>query len=254
MEKIIKYYKDILGIDLNDSQHPISNKINSIESSTETDKKIKEHHLRILGLSLMDIKEYDEDIYDYYIKRIVNNTDISIHGHIFEINQCAHFIRVSKEKELNFKFGEPNLNEPDFIVNECGFEITSSRFANYNAGANPGIKLLRKFREKNGKEYADTNCALIIDINQMSYHTIKNGQPVSPTFEEVRETIRKESKFGLVLFFVEWIEKKDDNFFFKGTVYSDYNESCKPDLKEMIQQKFVTKQEKIEGKLYLSSN
>ena len=209
MEKIIKYYKDILGIDLNDSQHPISNKINSIESSTETDKKIKEHHLRILGLSLMDIKEYDEDIYDYYIKRIVNNTDISIHGHIFEINQCAQFIRVSKEKELNFKFGEPNLNEPDFIVNECGFEITSSRFANYNAGANPGIKLLRKFREKNGKEYADTNCALIIDINQMSYHTIKNGQPVSPTFEEVRETIRKESKFGLVLFFVEWIEKKD---------------------------------------------
>lgn len=254
MEKIIKYYKDILGIDLNDSQHPISSKINSIESSSEIDKKIKEHHLRILGLSLMCIKEYDENIYNYYIKRIVNNTDISIHGHIFEINQCAHFIRTSQENELNFKFGEPNLNEPDFIINHCGFEITSSRFANYSTNANPGIKLLGKFREKNRKKYADTNCALIIDINQMSYHTIKNGQPVTPTFEEVREIIIKESKFGLVLFFVEWIKKENNNFLFKGTVYSDYNKNCKPDLKEMIQQKFITKQKKIKGKLYLSSN
>ena len=41
------------------------------------------------------------------------------------------------------------------------------------------------------------NCVLIIDINQMSYHTLKNGNPVLPTFEEVIETVRNESKFGL---------------------------------------------------------
>ena len=41
------------------------------------------------------------------------------------------------------------------------------------------------------------NCVLIIDINQMSYYTLKNGNPVSPTFEKVIETVRNESKFGL---------------------------------------------------------
>ena len=40
-------------------------------------------------------------------------------------------------------------------------------------------------------------CVLIIDINQMSYYTLKNGNPVSSTFEEVIETVRNESKFGL---------------------------------------------------------
>ena len=253
MEKIIKYYKEILGIDLTDLKHPITEKIASLPSSSEIDQKIKEHHLRILGLSLMDIKEYDEKIYEYYLKRIVNNKDISVHGHFFEINQCAHFIRVSQEKKLNFEFGDANNYEPDFIVNKFGFEITSSRFADESNKANPGRKLLAKFREKNGKPYANRDCVLLIDINQMSYHTLKNGKSVSPTFEEVRETVKNESKFGMVIFLMEWIEKTD-TIHFKGTAYTEYNENCNSDLKEMMVKIFMPEKNSFEGEILISPN
>lgn len=253
MEKIIRYYKEILGIDLTDLTHPIAEKIASLPSSSEIDQKIKEHHLRILGLSLMDIKEYDENIYEFYLKRIVNNKDISVHGHLFEINQCAHFLRVSKEKKLNFEFGDANNDEPDFIVNNFGFEITSSRFANESNKANPGRKLLTKFREKNGKPYASRDCVLLIDINQISYHTLKNGKPVSPTFEQVRETVRKESKFGLVIFLIEWIEKTH-TIHFKGTAYTEYNEHCNLNLKVMMEKDFMPEINSFEGEILISSN
>ncbi|MCH7827651.1 MAG: hypothetical protein IIC75_06750 [Bacteroidetes bacterium] len=151
MKNILKYYKETLEIDLSDLTHPISAKINSIPYSSKIDQKVKEHHLRIFGLSLMDIKDYDENIYDFYLKRIVKNSDISIHGHIFEINQCAHFIRTSSEYKLQFKFGDANQNEPDFLVENIGFEITSIRFSENSDKSNPGRKLLKKFIDKNKK-------------------------------------------------------------------------------------------------------
>ncbi len=239
---------------MNDTQHPLVVKINSIPSATEDERKIKEHHLRTLGLSLIDIKKYDENIYNYYIKKIVNNKDISIHGHIFEINQCAHFIRTSKKGNLMFQFGDPNLNQPDFLVENFGFEITSSRFTTFNTESNPGIKLLRKFREKNKKNYANTDCVLLIDINQMSYHTIKNGQPVTPTLENIRETICKESKFGLVLYFVEFIQIDNGNLRFKGTVFRDYNKDCNPALKKMMNKNFTHGNQKLGGNLLITPN
>ncbi|WP_349352024.1 MULTISPECIES: hypothetical protein [unclassified Flagellimonas] len=254
MEKILKFYRDLLGIDLNDSAHPIVQKINSIPSSSKRDREIKEHHLRILGLSLMDIKDYDKSIYEYYTKRIVNNTDLSIHGHIFEINQCAHFIRVSTDNNMKFEFGDPNKNQPDFIVESNGFEITSSRFTEFTEDSNPGIKLVRKFREKNKKNYADMDCVLLIDINQMSYHTMKNGKPVSPTFEEIRETIRNESKFGLVMYFVEWIENNNGNLNFRGTVYTDYNTKCKPELKKLMESYFIKGNHNFGDEVIMSAN
>ena len=254
MDKIIIYYRDLLGIDLNDSTHPIAQKINSIDSSTTREREIKEHHLRTLGLSLMDIKEYDSSIYDYYKKRIINNSDISIHGHIFEINQCAHFIRISKEKNLGFEFGDPNQNQPDFIVKKNGFEITSSRYSEYTEDSNPGIKLLRKFREKNRKAYANIDCALLIDINQMSYHAMKNGKAVSPTFKEVREFVCKESKFGIVMYFIEWIENQNGTLHFKGTVYTDFHQDCKPELKKMMEKHFITGNHNFGDEIIMSAN
>ncbi|MGW1456494.1 hypothetical protein ACWBC2_16025 [Salegentibacter agarivorans] len=254
MKDIITYFKVYLGIDLNNPDHPIAQKINSIPISDPTDQKIKEHHLRILGLSLMDIKDNDAEAYEYYLKKIVNNTDISIHGHIFELTQCAHFIKISKENNLEFKLGDPNLDEPDFIVNGFGFETTSSRFSKSSKKNNPGLKLLGKFREKNKKKYAQKDCVLLIDINQMSYHTLKNQKPVKPTITEVREIIKKDSNFGIVLNFVEWIEKKDDNLHFKGMVYSDYGSECDSNLKKMMETYFIKGNHDFGDKLMMSPN
>lgn len=254
MKNILKYFNETLGIDLTDLKHPISAKINSIPFSTEVDQKVKEHHLRTLGLSLMEIKEYDKSIYDFYLKRIVKNSDISIHGHIFEINQCAHFIRTSSENKLKFKFGDTNQKEPDFIVENIGFEITSIRFSDKSDKSNPGRKLLKKFKDKNKKEYANENTVLIIDINQPSYYTIKKGEKVAPTLEEIRKIVRKNSNFGLVLYFMEWIEQKDDNILFKGTTYSDYSDKCTDELKNIMEKYFFKKKHIFKGEILVSPN
>lgn len=254
MKNILKYYKETLEIDLSDLSHPISAKINSIPSSSEIDQKIKEHHLRTFGLSLMDIKDFDESIYEFYLKRIIKNSDISIHGHIFEINQCAHFIRTSTDNKLHFKFGDANQNEPDFIVEKIGFEITSIRFSENSDKSNPSRKLLKKFIDKNKKEYANENTVLIIDINQPSYHTIKNGKRITPTLNEIREIIRKESKFGLVLYFMEWIDNVDDNLFFKGITYWDYSEKCTTELKSLMEKHFFKENNISQGKIMVSPN
>ena len=66
MNNIVEFYKNELGIDLADLSHPISKKISSISDFSEIEKEIKKHHLRILGLALIDIKNYDENIYKIY--------------------------------------------------------------------------------------------------------------------------------------------------------------------------------------------
>lgn len=255
MEKIILYYKEILGIDLANLSHPISKKINSLTSLSDKDRKINEHHLRTLALALFDIKEYSEEIYKTYLKRIVKNSDISIHGHIFEIKQCAHFIETSKRENLDFKFGDADKKEPDFFVNNSGFEITSIRFAESTTDINPGNKLLDKFWNKNGKDYAHNNTALLINISEATFQTFQSGKLVNQSLDDVRKIIKSRTKFGIVLCFLELIELIDGNIHFKGTVYPEYSDDCCPELKDLIENKFIKGQKNEFGKdTFIGSN
>jgi hypothetical protein len=255
MKHIFEYYLNELGIDLTDLSHPISKKINSISEVSEKERKIKKHHLRVLSLSLIDIKNYNENIYETYLKKIINNRDISIHGHIFEIKQCAHFIETCQNENLEFKFGDANLKEPDFIVNNCGFEITSIRFSEETSEINPGNKLLNTFRKKNSKKYANSNCALIIDISEATYQTFEKNHPVSMSLEDVKEIMRKEMNFGVILCFIEWTELFGDNINFKGIVYPVYSENCTKELKEIIEDKFIKGQmDEFKGETFVPSN
>lgn len=79
-------------------------------------------------------------------------------------------------------------------------------------------------------------------------------KPVSPTFEEIRETIRNESKFGLVMYFVEWIENNNGNLNFRGTVYTDYNTKCKPELKKLMESYFIKGNHNFGDEVIMSAN
>lgn len=255
MKNIIEYYKNVLRIDLTDLSHPLSFKINTILEFSDIGREIKKHQLRTLGLALMLIKDYEENIYNTYLKRIVNNKDISIHGHIFEIKECAHFIETCINENLDFKFGNANLKQPDFIINNCGFEITSIRFLKSTNELNPGNKLLNTFRNKNAKKYATSNTALIIDISEATYQTFEKNIPVPMSLNEVKEIMKKEMNFGVVLCLIEWIENKDNKISFKGTVYPVYSENCTNELKEIIENKFIKGQvNEFKGETFLSSN
>jgi hypothetical protein len=239
MDNIKKFYRDILGIDLSNLSHPISKRISSLTNLPEGNREINEHHLMDLGAALFDIKRHSEVIYNGYLKKIIKNSDISVHGHIFEIKQCAHFIETSKIENLKFTFGDANKNEPDFIVSNSGFEITSVRFAETATNINPGNKLLGTFRKKNTKGYANNNTALLIDISELTYQTIQNGKIVNTSLINIRKKIRSEMKFGCVLIFIEIVKVVDGEKYFSGTVFCDYSEDCSSELRDLIDNKFI---------------
>ena len=95
------------------------------------------------------------------------------------------------------------------------------------------------FRNKNKKDYANENTALLIEITQVAHYA--NQPQFQPTlsFNDILKIFKTESKFGLILSYIEYIVPKGDNIEFKGTVYPVYNDNCSKELKEII--KKITK-------------
>ncbi|MCH7827652.1 MAG: hypothetical protein IIC75_06755 [Bacteroidetes bacterium] len=77
---------------------------------------------------------------------------------------------------------------------------------------------------------------------------------MAPTLAEIRKIIRKESKFGLVLYFMEWIDNVNDNLFFKGTTYSDYSENCTTELRNLMENYFFKGKHIYNGEILISPN
>ncbi|MBK9224198.1 MAG: hypothetical protein IPO23_05265 [Flavobacterium sp.] len=241
MEKIMAFYESMLGIDLKNLHHPISHLISLAKKVTGIEEKQIKHKLRIIGLALLDIKDYDQNIYNFYVKKTVNNADFSVHGWIFEIIQCANLIKTTQDNKMQFIFGDSNKKEPDFIIDDCGIEITSIRFPVDSEKNNADSKLLNKFREKNGKDYANSNSLLLIEITQTLHFANQGNHKPNAQFNDILKVIGDESKFGIVLCYVEYTVPHIDNIHFKGTVYPAYGKNCTENVKSLFQK--ITKGE-----------
>ncbi|MBW4359390.1 hypothetical protein [Flavobacterium taihuense] len=235
MGNIIEFYKTSLGIDLNNLKHPISMMVSLAMSTHEFDQQILRHKLRVLGLALMDIKEHSEELYTFYLKKIVKNADLSVNGFIFETIQCANLISTAVEYNMEFKFGDHNKKEPDFFLNNCGFELTTVRFSPESNKLNGDKRLLSSFRDKNKKKYANENTALLIEVTQIAHYANQPEFRPKLSFNDVLEIFKTDSKFGVVLSYVEFTVPTENNIEFKGTVYPVYRENCNAELLETIQ-------------------
>lgn len=250
MEKIKTFYKN-LGIDFTNLNHPISKMINSVALKSQTEQENLKHYLRVLALSLVDIKEHDKKIYKKYANKIKTANNNNIYGHIFEIVQCSHFIDVCKKENLIFKFGNANDGQPDFLIDNLGFEITSSRFSDDSPKFDPGNKLLQSFRKKNKKSYISSSTALLIDITNISQKAF--GKEVSMSLNQFCEIVKLESKFGVVLLFTEWVDENTGNtaLITSGIIFS---EDCNEQLKSIIENIFFQVNNIEQNKNYLSKN
>jgi len=234
MDKITAYYNTRLGVDLGNLNHPISKLIHQANNTTGIQKKQIQQKLRMLGLALMDIKAYDKNIYDFYLKKTINNADFSLNGFIFEIIQCSNLIRIAAEKSMQFKFGDHNKNEPDFIIDGCGLELTSIRFPEESQKNNADSKLLNKFQDKNMKKYANPNSLLLIEITQPVHFANQGVHNPYARFDNLLKIISEESHFGIVLCYVEYTVVADDNLLFRGTVYPAYGKTCTENVKDLF--------------------
>ena len=235
MKNITTFYASLLGIDIKNLDHPISQLISLANETTGIEQKQIKQKLRTIGLALIGIKEYEKKIYDFYIKKTIRNADFSLNGYIFEIIQCANLIKTAKEKKMKFEFGDHLKKEPDFIIDGCGIELTSIRFPEESQKNNADSKLISKFREKNRKDFANTNSILLIEITQTVHFANKSSHKPNAEFNNILKTISDESKFGIVLCYVEYTVPTEDNLHFKGTVYPAYNKDCAENVKKLFQ-------------------
>jgi len=235
MDKIIPYYRDRLGIDLENLEHPISKLVDVALRISGLEQIVVKQRLRMIGLALMEIKDYDANLYEFYLKKIVNNADISVNGFFFEVIQCSNLIKTSQEEKIIFKFGDHNLDEPDFFLDDCGFELTTIRFAEKSNKRNADQKLLSKFREKNKKKYANKDTLLLIEITQVVHYANQPEYKPSIGFKNLLKIISSESKFGVVLCYVENTVVVPETIHFKGTVHPAYGNECSQKLQNVIQ-------------------
>jgi hypothetical protein len=246
----IEIFYSNLGFNLKDLSHPISKIINELESKNELGKKLDEFFLKSLGLALVDIKEFDKKVYKIYLQRIKTQPD-SFFGHVFEIMQFQHFVKVSKYKNLDLKFGNANKNEPDFFFNNFGFEVATRRLEVSLENEKPASKLLTTFNEKNDKPYANENTVLLIDMTNVSEKAISKS--VKMSLIEFNEIIEKETKFGCVIFFTEWIEEISmTRVLIASSVV--FSKTCNADLKKMLENIFFHDNEFSKGKMIMLNN
>ncbi len=72
---------------------------------------------------------------------------------------------------------------------------------------------------------------LLIEITQVVHYANQEQYKPIISFNEILKIIREESKYGVVLFYVENILVVPNNLLFKGTVYEAYSPNCSDKLK-----------------------
>lgn len=235
MDKIIPYYRDWLGIDLENLEHPISKLVDIALRVSGLEQIVVKQRLRMIGLALMEIKDYDINLYEFYLKKIVNNADLSVNGFFFEVIQCSNLIKTAQEEKISFKFGDHSLDEPDFFLDDCGFELTIIRFTEESNKRNADQKLLKKFREKNKKKYANKDTLLLIEISQVVHYANQPEFKPQIGFKNLLKIISAESRFGIVLCYIENIVVVPGTIHFKGTVHPAYGNEYSQKLRDVIQ-------------------
>ena len=86
-----------------------------------------------------------------------------------------------------------------------------------------------------------SNSLLLIEITQtVHFANLGNHQP-NKNFNDVLKIISNESKFGIVLCYVEYTVPGGNTLHFKGTVYPAYGKDCTKNAKTLFQK--ITKGE-----------
>lgn len=232
--KYYEYYKS-KGIDLNDLTHPLAKEfyfVRKINNSQST--RCFEHFLMLLILSLEHIKRSNEDDYKYYIRRLLKK-DISFWGERFEIFFNEILISKLNEDFTNFKRGN-QVNEADFLLSFkdkiiC-IETTSVSYSQNSSKSNPISKIKQKISEKEKKEYAKTDCCLVVDISNLMFYRIIFDN-FSVTIVELLKTL--ESNFGaIIIHYGEHTIDSNNEISYSSQVYTYYNPDIFSELKDFL--------------------
>jgi hypothetical protein len=236
-----KKYEDYLkriGIDISQRGHPFANEyLNVKTTNNELFTKCFEHLLLTLILDLEKIKEYNLEDYEHYLKRI-RGSDTSFWGQRFEIFWYSSLIFRLKKQVEDLRRGKEG-EEADFIFKYDGhlvsIETTSVIYESTSRMSNPISKIKKGIGEKENKLYPSTNCCLIIDFTNLSFHR-KIKRNFSTTISDLIQGLT--SKFGTILFY-ESFHIGDENPKYTSQSYNWIHNEVNSGLKQFLSDNFT---------------
>lgn len=232
LDKLIRNYKEI-GIDLKDGKHPLSKEFDLYEKEiNESIKKDIEFFLIDFVVAMRTFQKTDKNSFNYYQKRIKENSNLNFWGEYFEA--ILHFKFIEKAKRIGFDIrrGIIKKGEPDLVIfneNESfNIEITTLKYTDKSNKSNPENKIIERIIEKNNKSYANNNCILIINISNLLYNEMLGitsfNKPLLNIFKEMESIV----KFNRIMLFETFFSKVPNSLYYKiKTDVYKYNQGLK---------------------------
>ena len=163
--------------------------------------------LKLLREDLLIVREKNSDAFNKLCRELRNSRDNDgFFGHRFELRIAASLI----SKEVEFRKSE----SPDFTIVQNSpvfLECTSLRSRGSPIGKKQFLKkLVDAISAKEGKEYAKTDCALLIDQTNLYYNLSPDAwQEIHDEFSADVMRWADEEKFGSVLLFLVSYSQRD---------------------------------------------
>lgn len=220
-DKIIVELKK-LGINLLDSNHPISREVFNYHSINEPLlKKIIEFSLAEFIVDIQSLKKIDINSYEYYLSKISNTKDLNFWGEQFEISIHSKMYKLLNEKGIKIRRGIRENAEADFVIesstNSFMIETATRKYNDFSNMTYPIKKIQNIILKKNSLDYANCNCALFVNTSNILFNEKIGKLKLEKTFQEFLTSLKEKIKFGRILLF--------------ESVFTEYEENLKHELK-----------------------
>jgi len=232
MKETLRKAFDKIGIDLTNDKHPFVQEFKLYEQIVdEPIKKNIEFFLMDFAAAMLSIQKNDKQSFNYYLKRITNNTNLNFWGEYFEI--ILHFKLMPKATQngLTIRRGIVKKDEPDFVIfNDNEFfhvELTTLKFDKTSNKKNPENKIVDRILEKNSKSYANVNCVLLINISNLIFNEKIGLSTFDKSLKNILGDLKSVVKFNRILlintFFSESLQSLNYKYFANEYKYNSGN-------------------------------
>lgn len=214
---------DKIGIDLTNDKNPLGQEFKLYEQIVdEPIKKNIEFFLMEFAVAMQSIQKNDKLSFNYYLKRISNNTNLNFWGEYFEIILYFKLRDKAIQNGLTIRRGIDKNDEPDFVIfNDNEFfqaELTTLKYDKKNANKKtPENKIVKKILEKNSKAYANANCVLLINITNLLFNEKIGLSNFDKSLKDILRDLKPKVKFNRILllntFFSESIQNLNYKYF-----------------------------------------
>jgi len=217
---VLHYMREVLGIQpikgTAGANHFIGKALGRWAISHLSNQKIEAEICRqlLFGLvtDLEEVRRYNASVFTAFVKKI-KKADQYIEGFRFELFMASYFI----DAKIPFIYGVPDftiLQSPQNLQIECA-RVFISPLEKHTSEKLISKILTKIFKDKNGKDYANKNCALFVDISTVIRRSLENKDINFEKICNILKTKKERINYGSVIFFYSFYDISEKKLRFR---------------------------------------